>query len=134
MLSLLIWRHTEGFKLITLKNLAVLALIYIPVIAIIVYLQDLLIRYNLFVTAIVYAVLLVPVAWSGWLVRASENFPVHSRWMIPLAVTSYFVMDVIGIFYNVRFGPNPEIYYFFTWPLYGLFLILIPLSGRRSVG
>jgi hypothetical protein len=133
MLSTLIWRHTEGFRGVTLKNWIVLTAIYVPVIAIIVFLKEMLVQYNLLVTSIVYAILLVPVAWSGWLPRKSPGFPSHARWMIPLATTCYFVMDVIGIFYNVRFGPNPDIFYFFTWPLYAVFLILIPLSGRKTL-
>ncbi|MGB4269904.1 MAG: hypothetical protein WBK20_12080 [Spirochaetota bacterium] len=58
--------------------------------------MDLLQRYNILGISIAYALLLVPVAWSGCLVQRSEYFPVHSRWMIPAATTSYFIMYGLG--------------------------------------
>ncbi len=131
MLTTVIIRHTESFKAVKKNDALMLIALYAIAFVIIVYLFQLLQRYNILAISIVYALLLVPVAWSGWLVRRSTYFPAHSRWMIPVATTSYFIMDVIGIFYNVRYGPNPDIFYFFTWPLYAAFLILMPLSGRK---
>ena len=133
MLFTLVYRHTEGFKSIKIKAFNVLVLLYVFAFAIIIYLKDLLQQYNILMISIVYAILLVPVAWSGWLVRGSAYFPSHAKWMLPAATSSYFIMDVIGIFYNVRYGSNPDIFYFFTWPLYAVFLILIPLSGKKHL-
>ncbi|MGQ9844417.1 MAG: hypothetical protein ACUVRK_12765 [Spirochaetota bacterium] len=116
MLLTMIVRHTETFKAVQKKDSGILVALYILAFIIIMYLFDLLRRYNILGISIAYALLLVPVAWSGWLVRRSDYFPVHARWMIPFAKTSYFVMDIIGIFYNVRYGTNPDIFYFFTWP------------------
>ncbi len=133
MLLTVIIRNTETFKAVQKKDVGILMALYAVTCIIIVYLFDLLQRYNILEISIAYALLLVPVAWSGWLVRRSKYFPAHSRWMIPAATTSYFIMDVIGIFYNVRYGPNPDIFYFFTWPLYAVFLTLIPLSGAKRL-
>lgn len=133
MLATVIVRHTESFKSVKRKDALILIALYAFAFIIIAYLYELLQQYNILVISIVYALLLVPVAWSGWLVRRSVYFLAHSRWMIPVATTSYFIMDVIGIFYNVQYGPNPDIFYFFTWPLYAVFLILMPLSGRRRL-
>lgn len=133
MLTTVIVRHTESFKAVKKNDTLMLIVLYAIAFVIIVYLYELLQQYNILVISIVYALLLVPVAWSGYLVRRSVFFPAHSRWMIPAATTSYFIMDVIGIFYNVRYGPNPDIFYFFTWPLYAVFLILIPLSGKNKI-
>jgi len=133
MLLTVIIRHTETFKAVQKKDSGILVALYSIAFIIIIYLFDLLQRYNILGISIAYALLLVPVAWSGWLVRRSLYFPVHARWMIPAATTSYFIMDVIGIFYNVRYGPNPDIFYFFTWPLYAVFLIFIPLSGKKRL-
>ncbi len=133
MLLTVIIRHTGMFKGVQKKDIGILIALYAVAFIIIIYLLDLLQRYNILGISIAYALLLVPVAWSGWLVRRSEYFPEHSRWMIPAATTSYFIMDVIGIFYNVRFGANPDLFYFFTWPLYAVFLILMPLSGKQKI-
>lgn len=131
MLLTVIIRHTETFRAVHKKDIGILIALYAVACIIIAYLFDSLQRYDILEISIVYALLLVPVAWSGWLVRRSDHFPIHARWMIPAATTSYFIMDIIGIFYNVRYGSNPDIFYFFTWPLYAVFLILLPLSGRK---
>ncbi|MEW6528110.1 MAG: hypothetical protein AB1444_15755 [Spirochaetota bacterium] len=133
MLLTVIIRHTEMFKAVEKKDIGILIALYAVAFSIIIYLLDLLERYTILGISIAYALLLVPFAWSGWLVQRSKHFPEHARWMIPAATTSYFVMDVIGIFYNVRYGANPDIFYFFTWPLYAVFLILMPLSGKNKL-
>ncbi|HOJ30089.1 MAG TPA: hypothetical protein PL059_13560 [Spirochaetota bacterium] len=133
MLLTVIIRHTEMFKAVQKKDIGILIVLYAVAFIIIIYLFEMLQRYNILGISIAYALLLVPVAWSGWLARRSEYFPAHSRWMIPAATTSYFIMDVIGIFYNVRYGSNPDLFYFFTWPLYAVFLILMPLSGKNKL-
>jgi hypothetical protein len=109
MLSTLIYQHTEGLKAVRFKDFVVLIAIYILSFAIILYLNDLLVQYNILHISILYTVLLIPVVWSGWLVRKSVYFPAQVKWMIPLATSSYFIMDDIEIFYNVRYGHNLDI-------------------------
>jgi hypothetical protein len=67
--------------------------------------------------------------FMGLLVGHKINFVAIPKGLLSLSATVFVwfrLQDTIA-------QKEIKFFYFFTWPLYAVFLILMPLSGKRSV-
>jgi hypothetical protein len=77
---------------------------------------------------IVYGICLATVLWTGWESLHSRLFPHKSAVLIAAGSTLVFVMELIGLVYNLHVPVYSDIAFFATWILYTPGMLLIARS------
>jgi hypothetical protein len=77
---------------------------------------------------IVYGVCLATVLWTGWESVHSKLFPRKSAILIAAGSTLVFIMEIIGLVYNLQVPVYSDIAFFATWILYTPGMLLIARS------
>jgi hypothetical protein len=77
---------------------------------------------------IVYGLCLVTVLWTGWVALRNKLFPSPRSAMIAAGASLVFVMELIGLIYNLRVPGLQELAFFATWILYVPGMLLMALA------
>ena len=80
---------------------------------------------------LVYLFFVTTSLWVGWEPLRCKLFPPRNAWMIGIGMTSFFIMEAIGVIYNIKIGTASDIAFILTWFFYVPFLLLLPHSGYR---
>ncbi len=101
---------------------------YIPFIVLLVSVAAGLAKVGLLGLGIVYGICLATVLWTGWESLHSRLFPHKSAVLIAAGSTLVFVMELIGLVYNLHVPVYSDIAFFATWILYTPGMLLIARS------
>jgi len=109
------------------KALAFALCFYLPFIALLIVLGKSLSEVGLLGLGIAYGLCLVTVLWTGW---AAARNNIHGRRrsrLIAIGATLVFVMELVGLIYNLHIKGLEDIAFFATWILYvpGMLLMAI---------
>ncbi|HEY9160725.1 MAG TPA: hypothetical protein VIS94_06535 [Desulfomonilia bacterium] len=101
---------------------------YIPFAVLLVSVGAGLAKVGLLGLGIVYGTCLTTVLWTGWESLHSGLFPHKSAVLIAAGSTLVFVMELIGLVYNLHVPVYSDIAFFATWILYTPGMLLIARS------
>ena len=101
---------------------------YLPFALLLVVLGKSLAGVGLLGLGIGYGLCLVTVLWTGWAALRSGLFPRPRSAMIAAGATLVFVMELIGLVYNLRIPGLEAIAFFATWILYVPGMLLMALA------
>jgi len=101
---------------------------YLPFIALLVVLGKSLAGVGLLGLGIGYGLCLVTVLWTGWAALRNKLFPGPRSAMIAAGATLVFVMELVGLVYNLHIPGLGEIAFFATWILYVPGMLLMALA------
>ena len=101
---------------------------YLPFIALLVVLGKSLAGVGLLGLGIGYGLCLVTVLWTGWAALRNKLFPSPRSAMIAIGATLVFVMELVGLVYNLHIPGLEEIAFFATWILYVPGMLLMALA------
>jgi hypothetical protein len=109
------------------KGLAFALYFYLPFILLLIVLGKSLSEVGLLGLGIAYGLCLVTVLWTGW---AAARNDIHGRKksrLIAMGATLVFVMELVGLIYNLHIKGLEDIAFFATWILYvpGMLLMAI---------
>ncbi len=101
---------------------------YVPFIVLLVSVGASLAKVGLLGLGIVYGTCLATVLWTGWESLHSKLFPHKNAVLIAAGSTLVFVMELIGLVYNLHVPVYSDIAFFATWILYTPGMLLIARS------
>jgi len=133
-LLLISLRNADGFRFMVRdgridgRELAFALCFYVPFIALLAFLGKSLAGVGLLGLGIAYGLCLVTVLWTGWAALRNRLFGASRSLLIALGATLVFVMELIGLVYNLHVPGLEEIAFFATWILYVPGMLLMALS------
>ena len=133
-LLLLSVRSAKGFSFFVAdgrfqwKKLIFPLFFYLPFFVLLVSVGAGLAKVGLLGLGIVYGTCLATVLWTGWESVHSRLFPRKSAALIAAGSTLVFVMELIGLVYNLHVPVYSDIAFFATWILYTPGMLLIARS------
>ncbi len=101
---------------------------YIPFMVLLILLGKSLNQVGLLGLGIGYGLCLVTVLWTGWATIKSQIYPKKKSIVIAIGATLVFVMELIGLIYNLHIKGLEDIAFFATWILYVPGMLLMALS------
>jgi hypothetical protein len=130
-LVLLSFRSAKGFSFFIddgrfqFRRIIFPLFFYIPFAVLLVSVGAGLAKVGLLGLGIIYGICLVTVLWTGWEALHSNLFPYKRAVLIAAGSTLVFIMEIIGLVYNLHIPVYSDIAFFATWILYipGMFLI-----------
>jgi len=133
-LLLISLRNADGFRFMRRdgrldgRELAFALCFYVPFIALLIVLGKSLAGVGLLGLGIAYGLCLVTVLWTGWAALRNRLFGASRSLLIAVGATLVFVMELIGLIYNLHVPGLEEIAFFATWILYVPGMLLMALS------
>ena len=133
-LLLISLRNADGFRFmfrdgrIERRELAFALCFYVPFIALLVVLGRSLAGVGLLGLGIAYGLCLVTVLWTGWAALRNRLFGGSRSVLVAAGATLVFVMELIGLVYNLHVPGLEQIAFFATWILYVPGMLLMALS------
>ena len=82
---------------------------------------------------LVYSSVVAISMWVAWETVRFELYPRHNAWMVSIAMTCWFITEVVGETYNVQLGLISDLAFNFVWIFYGTTILCLALSGYRWV-
>ena len=101
---------------------------YLPFIALLAVLGKSLASVGLLGLGISYGLCLVTVLWTGWEALRNRLYPPREAAMIAAGASLVFVMELVGLVYNLKVPGLSEIAFFATWILYVPGMLLMALA------
>ena len=101
---------------------------YIPFIVLLIILGKSLSQVGLLGLGIGYGLCLVTVLWTGWATVKSKIYEKKRNTLIAIGATLVFVMELIGLIYNLHIKGLEDIAFFATWILYVPGMLLMALE------
>ncbi len=132
--TLFILRHSKGFSFLkenTIPRLFLGLLFFPPLIFIIVFFFNELVKFNLLMLTIVYGTIVVLFLWTGTAAYIYRLFPKPNALMIFYGSICFFMMEVTGQLYNLKIPYLAEIGFILSWAFYVPSLVLLSFSGYR---
>lgn len=133
-LLLISLRNADGFRFLFRdgrldgRELAFALCFYAPFIALLVVLGRSLSGVGLLGLGIAYGLCLVTVLWTGWAAYRKRLFGAPWSMLIAVGATLVFVMELVGLVYNLHVPGLEQIAFFATWILYVPGMLLMALS------
>jgi len=127
-------RNANGFVFlfdkgkIKARELCFACFFYLPFIALLLVLGKSLAAVGLLGLGIGYGLCLVTVLWTGWAAFRNRLFATPRSGMAAIGATLVFVMELIGLIYNLHIPGLEEIAFFATWILYVPGMLLMALA------
>ncbi|MBN1883464.1 MAG: hypothetical protein JW885_14955 [Deltaproteobacteria bacterium] len=137
--ALLIIRHGRGFGWVRpsksgrpVTSALALPLFFVAVGAVtFLLLADGLANVGLFYPGLAYVIIIVVSLWVAWEAVRNRLYPKMNALMIALAITSWFITEIIGSIYNIQIGTVSFISFNIVWVFYTPTVVLLALSGYR---
>ncbi len=101
---------------------------YIPFIALLIILGKSLNQFGLLGLGVGYGLCLVTVLWTGWATLKNNIYAKEKGILIAVGATLVFVMELIGLIYNLHIKGLEDIAFFATWILYVPGMLLMAVS------
>ena len=82
---------------------------------------------------LVYSSVVAISMWVAWETVRFELYPRHNAWMVGIAMTCWFLTEVVGETYNVQLGRISDVAFNIVWIFYGTTILCLALSGYRWI-
>ncbi|HDP79776.1 MAG TPA: hypothetical protein ENN21_02920 [Spirochaetes bacterium] len=79
----------------------------------------------------VYTAFFCTSTWFAWETVRYRLYPKPNAWMAALAMTFWYLTEIIGEIYNIGIGTPSQIAFRVVWVFYGTNVVLLALSGFR---
>ena len=138
---LLIVRHGRGFPYLRSEfrrergRAGWLAFLWLPILlygAFVLVLLPLfhpMIRVGHLVIGLSYSFVVATSMWVAWETLRFELYPRPNAWMVGVAMTCWFITEVVGETYNVQLGLVSDLAFNFVWIFYCTTIVCLALSG-----
>jgi hypothetical protein len=83
---------------------------------------------------LIYSACVATSVWIAWETVRFKLYPKPNAWMIGIAMTCWFITEIIGEIYNIQIGMISKILFNFVWVFYGTTIACLALSGYRWNG
>jgi len=95
------------------------------------------IRVGHLVIGLTYSLVVATSMWVAWETLRFELYPRPNAWMVGVAMTCWFITEIVGETYNVQLGLVSDLAFNFVWIFYGTTIVCLASSGyswspRRS--
>lgn len=114
-----------------LKRLWLPLLIYGSAVALMGILWNDIVRVGHQVIGPVYTVFFCTSTWFAWETVRYKLYPEPNAWMAALAMTCWYLTEIVGEIYNIGIGAPSQIAFRVVWVFYGANVVLLALSGFR---
>ena len=139
---ILIIRHGRGFKWLSASEsgrslaltLSLPVFVYLVGGVSFVLLSPHLDEIELFYSGLFYTVFAATSLWIGWETVRNRLYPRLNACMIALAMTLWFLAEIVVLISNIQIGTISTVCYNLTWLFYGPSILLLALSGYRWGG
>lgn len=127
-------RNADGFRFLFRdgrldgRELRFALCFYVPFLALLAVLGKSLAGVGLLGLGIGYGLCLVTVLWTGWAALRNGLFGKRRSLMVAVGASLVFVMELVGLVYNLRIPGLERIAFFATWILYVPGMLLMALS------
>jgi hypothetical protein len=136
---ILIIRHGRGFKWLSAKESgrSLAATLSLPVFVYLVGGVSFILLFphldeiELFYPGLFYATFVTTSLWIGWETVRNRLYPRFNAYMIAIAMTLWFLTEIMGLIYNIQIGTISTVCYNIEWLFYGPSILLLALSGYR---
>jgi hypothetical protein len=82
---------------------------------------------------LVYSSVVAISMWVAWETVRFELYPRQNAWMVGIAMTCWFLTEVVGETYNVQLGRISDVAFNIVWVFYGTTILCLALSGYRWI-
>jgi hypothetical protein len=80
---------------------------------------------------LVYSSVVATSMWIAWETVRFELYPRPNAWMVSIAMTCWYLTEIVGETYNVQLGLISDVAFNFVWIFYGTTIVCLALSGYR---
>ena len=85
----------------------------------------------LFYPGLAYVIFIIVSLWVAWEAVRNRLYPRMNAYMVALAITFWFLTEIVGSIYNIQIGTASFICFNIVWVFYTPTVALLALSGYR---
>ncbi|TAL33182.1 MAG: hypothetical protein EPN93_14205 [Spirochaetes bacterium] len=124
------WKQVHGPQTLLQKYWILLVILATAVAAMALMWEDI-VRINHQVIAPIYTAFFCFNTWVAWETVRYRLYPRPNAFLAALAMTGWYVTEIVGEISNIRIGPASDYAFAMVWVFYGSNVVLVALSGYR---
>ncbi len=83
------------------------------------------------VIGLTYSACVATSVWIAWETVRFRLYPKPNAWMVSIAMTCWFITEIVGEIYNIQIGVVSKVLFNFVWVFYGTTIVCLAVSGYR---